>query len=55
VQIPPPIGTNLEIVGYDDDVNLLDYQRTVEGVNQIYGNTQSQSSEQMRCYPALGT
>ena len=53
VQIPPPIGTNLEIVDFDDDdVNLSDYQSTVETENQNSGNTQDQSNAEMRRYPA---
>ena len=49
---PPPIGTNLEIVDYDDDVTLVDNQHTVEDVVQNSSNIQDQPPAEMRRYPA---
>ena len=49
---PPPIGTNLEIVDYDDDVTLVDNQHTVEDVVQNSSNIQDQPPAEMRHYPA---
>jgi len=48
-----PIGTNLEIVDYDDDdVTLVDNQHTVDNVVQNSSNVQDQPSTEMRRYPA---
>ena len=47
----PPIGTNLEIVDYDDDVTLVDNQHTVEDVVQNSSNIQDQPPAEMRRYP----
>lgn len=42
-----PIGTNLEIVDYDDDVTLADNQNTVEDASNI----KDQPPAEMRCHP----